>query len=115
MTYSGACHCGAVAFEADGDLAQVVECNCSHCSKKGYLLWFVPRAQFRLRSGEDSLATYLFNKRMIQHRFCQRCGCAPFGFGKDPSGNETAAINVRCLEGVDVASLAKLPFDGRSL
>src|SRR5438046_1796199 len=43
--YSGSCHCGRISFEVEGDLSEVKECNCSHCSRKGYLLWFVSRDQ----------------------------------------------------------------------
>jgi hypothetical protein len=98
----------------DGDLQQAMECNCSHCSRKGYLLWFVPRAQFTLLSGGDALTAYTFNKHRIAHQFCAKCGCAPFAFGKDPSGAEMAAINVRCLEKVELSSLKTIPVDGRS-
>jgi len=114
MTHKGSCHCGRIAFEVEGDLAQVMECNCSHCSRKGYLLWFVPRERFRLSTPESALATYLFNKHVIKHHFCPACGCAPFGFGTDPAGKAMAAINVRCLEGVEPATLKIKPFDGRS-
>jgi hypothetical protein len=114
MTHKGGCHCGRIAFEVDGDIAQVVECNCSICSRRGYLLWFVPRTQLRLSTPESDLATYTFNKRVIRHHFCPTCGCAPFGFGKDPKGVETAAVNVRCLEAVEPSSLKIVPFDGRS-
>ena len=115
MIYKGSCHCGRVAFEVDGELEQIMECNCSHCSRKGYLLWFVSREKLRLITPESNLATYTFNKHVIQHHFCLRCGCAPFGFGKSPSGAPTAAVNVRCLEGVELSSLRRIPFDGRSL
>ena len=115
MTYEGSCHCARITFEVDGDIKQVVECNCSHCSRKGYLLWFVPRQQLRLLCPESALATYTFNKGVISHHFCPECGCAPFGFGKDPSGAATAAVNVRCLEGVEPSTLKVVPFNGRSL
>ena len=115
MIYKGSCHCGRVSFEVDGELGQVMECNCSHCSRKGYLLWFVPRAKLRLVTPESMLATYTFNKHVIQHHFCPHCGCAPFGFGMGPSGTPTAAVNVRCLEGVELESLRRISFDGRSL
>jgi hypothetical protein len=114
MDHKGSCHCGQVSFEVDGDLQQAMECNCSHCSRKGYLLWFVPRAQFALLSGADALTAYTFNKHRIAHQFCAKCGCAPFAFGKDPSGAEMAAINVRCLEKVELSSLKRVPVDGRS-
>jgi hypothetical protein len=110
MTYKGSCHCGRIADEAEGDLNQVMECNCSHC----YLLWFVPRDKLRVLAPERDLATYTFNKHVIKHHFCPRCGGAPFGFGTDPSGTATAAINVRCLEGVEPASLKVVQVDGRS-
>jgi hypothetical protein len=114
MAYQGSCHCGRVAFEVEGELGQALECNCSHCSRKGYLLWFVPRSQLRLTTPESALATYTFNKHVIQHHFCPSCGCAPFGSGVDPQGLATAAVNVRCLEGVDLVALKRIPFDGRS-
>ena len=115
MTYQGSCHCGRVAFEVDGDLTKVMECNCSHCSRKGYLLWFVPKAKLRLLTPQANLGTYTFNKRVIQHHFCTSCGCAPFGFGVDKSGIPTAAVNVRCLPDVDRSALQVVQVDGKSL
>jgi len=114
MTYKGSCHCGRIAFEIEGDLQQVMECNCSHCSRKGYLLWFVPREKLRLATPESVLGTYTFNKHVIKHHFCSSCGAAPFGFGVGPSGAPTAAVNVRCLEGIDFPTLKRVQFDGRS-
>ena len=114
MTYQGSCHCGRIAFEVEGDIERVIECNCSHCSRKGYLLWFVPRDKLRLATPENDLATYTFNKHVIKHRFCPVCGCAPFGEGADPSGQATAAINVRCLENIDLGALERVAVDGRS-
>jgi len=112
--YKGSCHCGRIAFEVEGDFAEVKECNCSHCSRKGYLLWFVPREQLRLGCAENSYSTYQFNKHVINHHFCPICGCAPFATGKGPSGESMAGINVRCLEGVDLSTLKRVAVDGRS-
>lgn len=114
MKYKGSCHCGNIAFEAEGDLEQVMECNCSHCSRKGYLLWFLPRAKLNLLTPEDKLATYTFNKHVIKHHFCPTCGCAPFGFG-ERAGAAMVAVNVRCLENIDLATIKRVPVDGRSL
>lgn len=115
MQYEGSCHCGAVAFKVEADLAQVMECNCSHCRRKGYLLTFVPRGALNVSRGEDNLSTYTFNTHTIKHRFCATCGCAPFGEGKHPAtGNDMAAINVRCLESVDLAELDPKPVDGKN-
>lgn len=114
MKYAGSCHCGDVAFEFEGDFKEVIECNCSHCSRKGYLLTFVPRERFTLKTDEAKLSTYTFNKHVIEHRFCKRCGVAPFGFGNNPKTGATVAINVRCLEDFDLTTIKRTPVDGRS-
>jgi hypothetical protein len=115
VSYKGSCHCGKVAFEVEGDLQGVMACNCSMCSRKGSLLWFVPREQLRLLTSEGDLGTYTFNKHRIKHRFCPTCGIHPFGEGSDQKGNRMAAVNARCLEGVDLAAIPVQHFDGRSL
>jgi len=76
--HKGSCHCGSIAFDVEGEPAGVIECNCTHCSRKGFLLWFVPREQFHLHAGEAALSSYRFNRHMIDHRFCPQCGCQPF-------------------------------------
>lgn len=115
MIYKGSCHCGQVAFEVEGEIGPVLSCNCSICSRKGSLMWFVPRAQLRLLTPEGQLSTYTFNTHRIKHRFCAACGIHPFGEGSDPAGNAMAAVNVRCLEGVDLAALEVKHYDGRSI
>ncbi len=115
MIHQGSCHCGQVTFEAEGRLEKVMACNCSICTKRGALHWFVPRESFRLLSPEDGMGTYTFNRRGIQHRFCPTCGCAPFSEGIAPSGSYMVAINARCLDDVDLSTLEVGHFDGRSL
>ena len=115
-TYSGGCHCGRVRYEATTDPAQAIACNCSICAKHGLILTFVPDAQFKLLSGRDDLQEYLFNKHAIRHQFCRTCGVEAFARGTAPGGKgPMVAINVRCLDGIDVAALQPKPFDGRSL
>lgn len=113
-TQEGGCHCGKVRFSATGDFTSAIACNCSHCQIKGLVLSFVPKDQFSLTQGEDSLADYYFNQHQIRHRFCSTCGVEPFGFGKDKEGNETVAINLRCLDGNFFDTVVPAPFDGRS-
>jgi hypothetical protein len=116
MVYRGSCHCGKIAYEVEGEIGPVIECNCSICSRKGSLLWFVPRASLRLLTPEADASEYLFNKHLIHHRFCPTCGIHPYAVGKEPKeGREMAAINVRCLEGLDLTKLQVKSFDGRSL
>ena len=115
MSHRGSCHCGRIAFEAEGQLEKIMECNCSICTKRGSLHWFIPREAFHLLTPDDNLATYTFKKHRIKHRFCSNCGCAPFGEGIAPSGNYMIAVNARCLDGIDLSSLEAGHFDGRSL
>ena len=115
MKYQGSCHCGRVAFEVEGELAGVASCNCSMCQRKGTLMWFVPRAALTLLTPPEAMGPYTFNKHVIQHRFCPTCAIHPFGEGVDRQGNAMAAVNVRCLEGVDLQALPVQHFDGRAL
>jgi hypothetical protein len=114
-TFTGGCHCGLVRFETTLDLDNVVSCNCSICSKKGLVLAFVPAERFALRAGEDQLAEYLFHKKVIRHQFCPVCGVEPFARGNAPNGAATIAVNIRCLDDVDLAAAHVKPFDGRSV
>jgi hypothetical protein len=115
-TYSGGCHCGKVRFEVTADLNKpVFSCNCSICSKKGFLLTFVEAGAFKLLSGEDALTDYQFNRMNVHHTFCRVCGIQPFGRGTGRDGAEMRAINVRCLDGVDLKSLAVKEVDGKKL
>ena len=114
MKYTGSCHCGGIRFEADGDIDQAMSCNCSICSRKGSLLWFVPRPSFRLLTPESAVSTYTFNKHVIKHRFCKHCGVLPFGEGVDPKGMATAAINIRCLEDFEFEKVPVHHYTGRA-
>jgi hypothetical protein len=113
-TYPGGCHCGNVRIEVQTDLANVIACNCSICSRVGYLLTFVPEAQFKLVAGEKAQTDYQFNTKNIHHLFCSTCGVRTFGRGTGPDGKAMYAINVRALEGVDVDALAVKKVDGKS-
>jgi hypothetical protein len=112
--YTGGCHCGTVRYEVETDLGMVISCNCSICSKKGLLLSFVPAERFSLVAGESELVDYQFNKHVIHHLSCARCGVESFARGEMPDGTPMVAINVRCLDGVEISELTLTPFDGRS-
>lgn len=113
MLYTGSCHCGKVVFEVDGELTGAMACNCSICQRKGALMWFVPLDKMALRSGDDAMSTYTFNKHVIKHRFCATCGIHAFGEGVDQKGNAMAAININCLENIDLAAIPVQHYDGR--
>jgi hypothetical protein len=115
MLYKGGCHCGNIAFEVEGELTQVVSCNCSICARKGALLWSVPRDKLRLLGSGQGIGRYTFNTHAIAHLFCQTCGMHPFAEDAGDQEGRSAYVNVRCLQGIEPASLPVIEFDGRSM
>jgi hypothetical protein len=114
--HHGSCHCGQVQFDVSIDLTQpVMTCNCSMCARSGTMLAFVPAEQFTLRSGEAALVDYQWGRRHIHHLFCSRCGIKSFARGTGRDGRAMIAVNVRCLDGVNVDEVPIRRFDGKSL
>jgi hypothetical protein len=114
-THTGSCHCGNVTIEVEGRIDSGLACNCSICGRRASLLWFVPRASLQLKTPDEAAGTYLFNKHAIKHRFCPTCGIHVYGEGTDPKGNAVAAINLRCIENVDLAGIPVHHYDGKAL
>ena len=113
-THHGGCHCGAVRYRVELDLGQsVISCNCSMCGRSGTLLAFVPASAFTLERGAEQLSDYQFNRKVIHHFFCKTCGIKSFARGEGPQG-PMAAVNVRCLDDVDLDALKVQRFDGKS-
>jgi hypothetical protein len=112
VRHVGGCHCGRVRFEviAPADL-EVTDCNCSICSKSGYLHLMVPKTRFRLLSGDASLTAYQFNTRTAQHLFCSVCGVKSFYVPR--SHPEGFSVNARCLDEGTVRLMRVTPSDGR--
>ena len=112
MLYQGSCHCGAVQFEVEADAdIEVEDCNCSICSKSGYLHLIVPMSKFKLVAGEEHLQTYTFNSGVAKHRFCGVCGIKPFYIPRsNPDGVD---VNVHCLD-TEPASMTVVKFDGQN-
>ena len=113
-TFTGGCHCGQVRFEATSDLAMETSCNCSICTKKGLHFTFLAPMSFQLRAGEENLKEYLFNKHTIRHQLCVDCGVDVFARGRKPDGGEVVALNVSCIDGIELSKLTMTPIDGRS-
>ena len=110
-TMQGGCHCGRVRFKVTTDLDRVTYCNCSICSKKGFLHLIVPPEQFDLVSGEDALTTYTFNTGVAKHTFCKVCGIHAFYVPR--SDPDKIDVNVRCIDDVDIEALTIATFDGQ--
>jgi hypothetical protein len=115
-TYQGGCHCGAVRFEAELDLKDLMTCNCSICGKSGAIMSFVPSSQARLTAGQDSLTDYQFGKKTIHQSFCKVCGIRCLGTGAGSDGAQWSMVNVRCLDDVDTHALdISRKYDGKNL
>lgn len=112
ITHTGGCHCGRVRFEVIAPAAlEVSDCNCSICSKSGYLHLMVPKSRFKLLSGSESLTTYQFNTKTAQHRFCSVCGIKSFYVPR--SNPEGYSVNARCLDEATIESMTIRAFNGR--
>ena len=110
-TYRGSCHCGAVRFEADLDLAQpTFRCNCSICRRTRFWPAVAREEGFRLLAGGEQLTRYLFHSRRNEHYFCRVCGVRPFGIGTETPIGRMVGVNIGCLEGVSEEELARLPI-----
>jgi hypothetical protein len=112
QVYEGGCHCGRVRFRVAASLDRVTYCNCSMCSKKGFLHLIVAPDRFELLSCKDALTTYRFNTGVAQHTFCSTCGIHPFYVPR--SDPDKIDVNVRCLDGVDVSKIDVKVFDGQN-
>src|SRR6218665_2332130 len=111
MKHTGSCHCQNIKFEYESDLAEGLSCNCSICQRRGHILSFGPMSNFKILQGADKLTDYQWGKKTIHFTFCSDCGCAPFGRGMTPKG-EMIAVNMRCLENIDLKSVKIVEVDG---
>jgi hypothetical protein len=115
-THHGGCHCGAVRYHVDIDLTKpAITCNCSICARSGSMLAFVPANSFTLDKGADNLTDYTFNRNVIHHVFCKTCGIKSFARGKNRDGSDMVAVNVRCLDEVDLETIKTQAFNGKAL
>lgn len=110
VMYEGGCHCGAVRFRVLVDQHEVEDCNCSICTKKGFLHLIVPPERFTLLQGAEFLTTYTFNTGVAKHTFCKICGIHSFYTPR--SHPNWIDVNVRCLDGDVLSRFRIIPFDG---
>jgi len=108
--HAGSCHCGRVRFELHAAIALAMECNCSLCRRKGALWHGASDQSLRIVSGEEDLTLYQFGTLTAKHYFCRHCGVSPFTRPRlDPT---RWAVNLRCIDALDLSSLEIYPFDG---
>jgi hypothetical protein len=112
MVHSGSCHCGRVRFKVEApEIIQATECNCSICSRTGYLHLIVPKSRFVLLQGAEYLTSYTFNTGVAKHLFCKVCGIKSFYVPR--SNPDGYSVNVRCLEVATIKKITVAAFDGK--
>jgi len=112
MKYHGSCHCDAVRFEIEAPAhLELDRCNCSICTKSGFLHLIVPARNFKLLSGKDALTTYTFNTGVAKHTFCKICGIKPFYVPR--SNPDGYSVNANCLD-TRPGSVSISDFDGQN-
>jgi hypothetical protein len=111
-TYTGGCHCGAIRFEADIDLAAGTwKCNCTICARNRLWSFEVEPHGLRLLAGADYLRDYSFNDHVAHHYFCKRCGVHPYEFVDLPAENrQYYNVNVNCVEALDMDAVMAAPI-----
>ena len=113
MKYTGSCHCCSIKFEIDSDLEKIVQCNCSICIKRNAKMIMIPKENFKLLEGSESLSLYQFNTEIAKHFFCKKCGIYTHHNRKsDPNG---MGVNLGCVEGLDPMEFDVIQFDGKKL
>ena len=112
MIYQGSCHCRAITFEVEApEILKVEECNCSVCSKSGFIHLIVPLSKFKLLSSDEAISTYTFNSGVAKHTFCKYCDIKPFYTPRsNPDGID---INLNCLDTKPV-QVNITSFDGQN-
>ena len=113
VIHKGGCHCGKVKFEVEApEILAVSECNCSICSKSGYLHLIVAKSKFHMLSGAENLQTYTFDTHEAKHLFCKTCGIKSFYIPRShPDG---ISVNVRCLDDSTIDGMNIEQFDGKN-
>jgi hypothetical protein len=124
-TYQGSCHCGAVRFECELDLATgTTRCNCGFCRKARFWMTIAKASDFRLLQGKEALTDYQWTPPsmpapFLHLNFCRHCGVRSFSAGGSlpQFGGEFFAVNIACLDGVSDEEMAQIPIrfaDGRN-
>ncbi len=107
-THLGGCLCGAVRYEARGELRAVTACHCTQCRKQsGHFaaMTSVPLTHFTLIK-DAGLAWYAATG-MAKRGFCHICGSNLFW---QPTGEARISITGGSFDGPLGVSLAKHIF-----
>jgi hypothetical protein len=113
QTYQGSCHCGRVRFEVDADIDHVRVCDCTVCRKRGALNFRVADEDLRPLTPFEDMTLYQWHTKTAKDYFCPACGILPFR--RPRTAKNIWAVNVRCLDGLDLGSLPEKAVHGSRL
>jgi hypothetical protein len=114
LIITGQCHCGAVRFRFTLPAREVdlLDCNCSMCSRTGYLHLIVAHADFELLTPRAALTSYRFGTGVAEHLFCATCGIK--SFYQPRSHPDCWSVNYICLDTGHALTPKIRAFDGRN-
>jgi len=108
------CHCGAVKLQVPTAPEEVASCNCSLCSKLGWLGAYYNPAAVDLITPRDTIDTYIWGDRSIQICRCSHCGCTTHWESIDPEMTDRMGINARMMKDIDIETIPVRYVDGAS-
>lgn len=115
--YHGSCHCNAVRYEVDLDLAKGTQrCNCTLCWKARNWFAFVGANDLQLLTDANDMSEYRWTPKgkpepFLTHRFCKHCGTRIYATGElDAMGGRFYALNIPTLDDVDIGELRNAPL-----
>ncbi len=75
--YVGSCLCGAVTYQIDGPIGDIIQCHCQKCRKANGTAYAtnapIAKADFKLTSGQDVVKKYA-SSAGTERCFCGNCG-----------------------------------------
>lgn len=111
--YTGSCHCGAVTFRIDAEIAELTTCDCSLCVKKNALMTRVHESALTILSGEDVLSLYQWNTKRAKHYFCSECGI--YTFHRKRAAPDHYGVNILCLTDFDHTTVPVRATEGANM
>jgi len=114
-SYHGSCHCGAVTFTVRTPSLlrhPVRRCNCSICSRNGYLFIYPKKKDVDFHTGYDSMVPYSFGNNTGAHKFCSTCGSSVM---MEFQVGDELCINERMIKDIDFEQLNISDVNGKEL
>ena len=108
LPLKGKCHCGSVKFTINTKIRDLRRCNCSMCSRKGFVMGTALIDELTITSGEKNLTSYKWNTKIAEHFFCKICGINTHH--KRRSDPNQYGYNIGCIEGFEMSWIEEAPF-----